>query len=235
MARVQFKSELFAGDSVAVRSFLRGAGPEGLAVTHAITRVPGGPAACIVETTAAPVGPDGRALPPPAGWQATGTAAATEWAGAAPPKPLAEPGVPAPSPAGAVETCREPIDTWDVDGDGLLSSRALVRWFSTGARQYLGTIGLDGARFAREQITVAAVDYEISIPVRPRQGANVVLRSAPLDVGAKSMRFFHHMTDADTGEVYATVLITGVMLDLKVRRSMEVPADVRERLGRLLG
>lgn len=233
-ARVQFKSELFAGDSVSVRSFVRGTGPTGLEITHAITRVPGGPAACIVETTAGPVGPEGRALALPAGWLAAGQGAVAAWAGAPPPKPLAEPGVPAASPANAVETCRETIDTWDVDGDGLLSSRSLVRWFSTAARQYLGTIGLDGARFAREQITVAAVDYAITVPLRPRQGANVVLRSAPLDVGAKSMRFFHHMTDADTGEVYATVVITGVMLDLKVRRSMEVPADVRERLAALL-
>ncbi len=233
-ARVQFKSELFAGDSVAVRSFVRDATPAGLTITHALTRVPGSPAAALVETTAQPVGADGRPAPLPAAWVAAGRQAMAEWAGAPPPKPLADPAMPATPPANAVETCRETIDTWDVDGDGLLSSRALVRWFSTGARQYLGTIGLDGARFARDQITVAAVDYAMSVPVRPRQGANVVLRSAPLDVGAKSMRFFHHMTDADTGEVYASVLITGVMLDLKVRRSMEVPADVRDRLNALL-
>lgn len=229
-ARVQFKSELFAGDSVSVRSFVRGVGSDGLQIAHAITRVPGGPATCVVETTAAPVGADGRARALPAAWKAAAEAAVADWAGAAPPKPLGEPGVPATPPANAVETCRETIDTWDVDGDGLLSSRAMIRWFSTGARQYLGTIGLDGARFARDQITVAAVDYAITVPARPRQGANIVLRSAPLDVGAKSMRFFHHMTDADTGEIYATVLITGVMLDLRIRRSMEVPADVRERL-----
>jgi len=233
-ARVQFKSELFAGDSVSVRSFVRGTSPDGLLVTHAITRVPGGPAACVVETTAAPVGADGRALALPAAWIAAAEGAVADWSGAAPPKPLGEPGVPAAPPANAVETCRETIDTWDVDGDGLLSSRAMIRWFSTGARQYLGTIGLDGARFARDQITVAAVDYAITVPARPPLGANIVLRSAPLDVGAKSMRFFHHMADADTGEIYATVLITGVMLDLKIRRSMEVPADVRERLKALL-
>jgi acyl-CoA thioesterase FadM len=123
------------------------------------------------------------------------------------------------------------VDAWDCDDSAHLSLRALVNLCSTGARQYLATLGLTGERFLRERITVAAVDYLIDVVQRPGLGRNVTLRSAFLSGSAKSIRFAHHLVDSDTGTLYAVVEIVGVMLDLATHRSTEIPADVKQRLG----
>lgn len=45
------------------------------------------------------------------------------------------------------------------------------------------------------------------------------------------IRFAHHVIDSDRGEVYATIEIVGVMLDLMTHRPMEVPQDVKLRIA----
>jgi len=221
-ARISFKKELFKGDAVTVHSGIHRVDDQGLHIVHGIVQQPSGTLACVVETCVA----------------ATATPAAEpvqEW----PSLPLARtPALPRPAArpdAQAAITGMTVVDAWDTDARGRFSLRALVNLCSVGARQYLGSIGLTGARFLAEQITVAAVDYLLELQQQPPQlpglGSNLTLRSTFVSGSAKSIRFAHHLLDSDDGRVYATIEIVGVMLDLKTHRSMEVPADVRQRLG----
>jgi acyl-CoA thioesterase FadM len=229
--RISFKRELFRGDVVTVHSGVRRADAQGVDVVHGIVHQPSGAVACVVETRLA-TEPDAdgsttaahqaiERLKPLAG----------EWPSLPPARAPAAPRAGANPGSGTVVTAVAVVDAWDCDASAHLSLRALVNLCSTGARQYLATIGLTGQRFLRERITVAAVDYLIDVARRPALGSNLTLRTAFLSGSAKSIRFAHHLVDSDTGTLYAVVEIVGVMLDLAAHRSMEIPADVKQRLG----
>jgi len=219
-ARISFKRELFEGDVVAVHSGIRLVDGQQLEVVHGIVDQASGALACVLETRLRSDAPIAIATAERVGdWPALPLA-----------RPPAAPRASAEPPADAVTTSLSVVDAWDADRSGCLSARAMVNLCSTGARCYLASIGLDGARFLREQITVAAVDYLIDIRERPPMGCGLAFRSAFLSGSAKSIRFSHHLVDGDNGTVYAVVEIVGVMLDLKTHRSMEIPGDVRQRL-----
>jgi acyl-CoA thioesterase FadM len=228
-ARVQFKSELFCGDAVVVRTGVRQVADGHVTLVHGLCHLASGRIAAIVETRCAISGEGTKdAL-------AELDRLAEPWTSLPAARAPADPRPPAEPPSAAIETCRATIDAWDVDPDGDASLRGIIQLCSTGARQFLGAIGLDGLRFAREKITVAAVDYLVALPTRPRLGQNVVMRTVPLGFSAKSMRFCHYLSDADTGAVFGTIEIVGVMLDLSTHQSCTIPADVADRLKGLTG
>ena len=226
--RIGFKRELFRGDLVTVHSGVRQVGAQGAELVHGIVHQASGALACTIETRLTPA--TGAALADPAALEGL-QRLVQDWPGLPAARAPALPRAAAAPADNAVVTAMAVVDAWDCDAAGRLTLRALVNLCSTGARQYLATVGLTGARFLRDQITVAAVDYLIEITRRPALGSNLTLRSALLAGSAKSIRFTHHLVDSDDGTVYATVEIVGVMLDLAAHRSMEIPGDVKQRLG----
>jgi len=228
--RISFRSELFSGDLVRVCSAVTSDDPDELRTTHVVVNESTGEIACVIEAGSALDSIGQRSPRETQTLRSRLSVASGTWEGLPGIKPpQGDRAALAPSER-AIETCRETVDTWDADASSLMSARTLVRWCSTGARQFLAAIGLDGARFARDHCTVAAVDYLIDWPIQVSVGTNVLIRSALLDSSAKSMRFVHHLIDADRGEVMARIEIVGVMFDLNARRSMEIPSDVRNRL-----
>lgn len=230
-SRITFRRELFRGDVVTVHPGVRRVDEQGAEVVHGIVHQASGALACVVETRLTP-GPGAGSGPAGHGAALEGLKPwASEWPSLPPARAPAAPRAGADPGAGAVVTAMAVVDAWDCDDSAHLSLRALVNLCSTGARQYLATLGLTGERFLRERITVAAVDYLIDVVQRPGLGRNVTLRSTFLSGSAKSIRFAHHLVDSDTGTLYAVVEIVGVMLDLASHRSTEIPADVKQRLG----
>lgn len=228
--RISFRAELFAGDLVQVCSAVTSTTPQQVSTTHVVVNESTGEIACVMEAESSLEAIGQRSPDAVKSLQSRLSDLAGDWSGLPGIKPpQGDRAALLPSDR-AIETCRETVDSWDADESGLMSPRTLVRWCSTGARQFLAAIGLDGARFARDHCTVAAVDYLIDWPAQVNVGSNVLLRSALLDASAKSMRFVHYLMDADRGEVLARIEIVGVMFDLNARRSMEIPADVRARL-----
>lgn len=228
--RISFRAELFAGDLVRVCSAVTSTTPQQVSTTHVVVNESTGEIACVMEAESSLEAIRQHSQEAAHSLQLRLTARAGNWSGLPGIKPPQGDRAALIPSERSIETCRETVDTWDADRSGLMSARTLVRWCSTAARQFLAAIGLDGARFARDHCTVAAVDYLIDWPAQVNVGTNVLIRSALLDASAKSMRFVHYLMDADRGEVMARIEIVGVMFDLNARRSMEIPADVRVRL-----
>ena len=98
-----------------------------------------------------------------------------------------------------------------------------------GERQRL--LGQLAAGFAHElRNAITGARLAIDLHRRPRLGCNLGMQTTHLGTSGKSIRFAHHLVDSQSGGVYATVEIVGVMLDLVAHRSIEVPPDIRARL-----
>ena len=232
--RISFKQELFEGDMVSVFSGIRSITSTGVDVVHGIVHQPSGRLACILETHIASLDSMGKIKQFTEAVETFPGELINDW----PSLPCArEPALPRAANlphSNALTSVMAVLDAWDADEVGFMNMRALVNLCSTGARQYLATLGLTGLRFSQEKITVAAVDYLIEIHQRPRLGCNITVRSGYLSHTTKSMRFSHHFMDSNDGTVFATVEIVGVMLDLSNHRSTEVPKDVLEYLSRVI-
>jgi acyl-CoA thioester hydrolase len=82
---------------------------------------------------------------------------------------------------------------------------------------------------------MAAVQQNISYKKELRAGDAVTIRTTILEVREKVMRFVHEMVKEPTLEIAAIAELTGVHMDARRRRSIELPpgilANVRELIS----
>ena len=80
---------------------------------------------------------------------------------------------------------------------------------------------------------MAAVEQTIQYKRELIAGDIVSVYSAVLEIKDKSLRFSHEMRKADTDEVAATTVLTGVHLDKAARRACAFPDGIREKAAAL--
>jgi acyl-CoA thioester hydrolase len=73
------------------------------------------------------------------------------------------------------------------------------------------------------------VEQHIEYKRELHAGDLISIRSAILEVKEKTIRFVHEMTNDETGELAARTILVGVYFDTTARKSLVLPADVRER------
>ena len=76
---------------------------------------------------------------------------------------------------------------------------------------------------------MAAVEQHIEYKRELRAGDLISIRSAALEVKEKSIRFVHEMTNDENGELAARTILVGVYFSTTERKSLALPADVRQR------
>jgi acyl-CoA thioester hydrolase len=103
--------------------------------------------------------------------------------------------------------------------------------FDEACWQLLSAYGLTPSRMRRDGIVMAAVEGHIVFKRELRAGDVITVRSEIVDVGNKSVRIAHEMRNDDTGESVASMIVVGVHLDGVTRKSVPLPADVRERMN----
>ena len=83
------------------------------------------------------------------------------------------------------------------------------------------------AQYLREtKRGMAAVDQRICYRREALVGDVIVVRSAMLEVKPKSVRFVHEMFRGDGGDHLATMVVTGVHIDIVARRSTQFEPQV---------
>jgi acyl-CoA thioester hydrolase len=139
------------------------------------------------------------------------------------PPPTPDPRVAGASDDRLYETYRGSVNTWECDYLGHMNIQFYTSRFSDAGGHIFGAIGLphDG------RIGTAAVQYDIQYRREVKAGAPLLLRSGLLGLGTKSMRFMHRLSDAATGEIYCTVEIVAVALDLATRKAVPISDAVR--------
>jgi acyl-CoA thioester hydrolase len=101
--------------------------------------------------------------------------------------------------------------------------------FDEATWQFFLNVGLPRSRCLSEGTGMAAVEQHIEYKRELRAGDLISIRSAALEVKEKSIRFVHEMTNDENGELAARTILVGVYFSTTERKSLALPADVRQR------
>ncbi len=115
------------------------------------------------------------------------------------------------------------------DHMGHLNVMHYVGKFDEATWQMFAAIGITPTYMRDNQRGVAAVRQEITYRHELRAGDLLTIRTGILGMNAKQIRFYHEMTNDETGKIAATTIITGVHMDTEIRKACPFPEEVIER------
>jgi acyl-CoA thioester hydrolase len=130
---------------------------------------------------------------------------------------------------GLVETYRGAVYPWHCDHMGHMNVMWYVGKFDEATWNLFAMLGLSPAWLRANGRGMAALDQRIAYQRELHAGDTVFVRSGVLEVGAKVVRFFHEMVNADTQQVAAVTQLVGAHLDTAARRAVPLPAEVAEK------
>ena len=81
---------------------------------------------------------------------------------------------------------------------------------------------------------VAALEFDIRFHAPIGAGDIYILRSGLLDLGDKTFRFGHSFYNDSSTALAATFDLLGCMFDLKARRAMTIPDEIRAQAQDLM-
>ncbi|MFF5477738.1 acyl-CoA thioesterase [Streptomyces sp. NPDC012935] len=120
---------------------------------------------------------------------------------------------------------RGTVYPWHCDHMGHMNVMWYVGKFDEATWQMFSRIGLTPSYLREQGRGMVAVEQRIAYRRELHAGDVVVVRTGVLEVRAKTIRFFHRMENAATGEVSAITVITGVHIDTTARRAVALPDE----------
>jgi len=129
-------------------------------------------------------------------------------------------------------TYRGVVYPWHCDHIGHMNVMWYVGKFDEATWQLLAAIGATPSRLQEEQFGLAAVEQHLNYKRELRSGDLLTIRSSVLEGKEKSVRFAHEMTNDQTGDVAATMLVVGVCTDMITRKARALPQDIIQGLSR---
>ena len=128
-----------------------------------------------------------------------------------------------------IDTYRGAVYPWHCDHMGHMNVMWYVGKFDEATWNLFAAMGVT-AKFLKENGRgMAAVQQNITYRRELHAGDTITVRSAVIEVRDKVARFVHEMRNAQTGEVSAICVITGVSMDSSTRKSTPFPAEIVER------
>jgi acyl-CoA thioester hydrolase len=133
-----------------------------------------------------------------------------------------------------LETYRGAVYPWHCDHMGHMNVMWYVGKFDEATWNLFATMGITAAFLKQNQRGMAAVQQNITYRRELHAGDTVIVRSAFLEVREKVAKFVHEMCNAQTGEVSAICVLTGVSTDARTRKSCPFPEDMVRRAQSLV-
>lgn len=125
-------------------------------------------------------------------------------------------------------TYRGTVYPWQCDHVGHMNIMWYVGKFDEANWNLFARLGLTPSYLRSSGRGMAAVQQNIAYRRELLAGDIVEIRSHLLEIGDRSIRFRHDMTNAETGELAATCEITGVHMDRQLRKSAPFADAIRE-------
>ena len=129
------------------------------------------------------------------------------------------------------------LDTVEPSEMNVLGRGALAHYihrFSASGGHVMAAFGMTPAYMRDEQRGLSTFEFQLTITGPLRPGDVVGVQSALVHVGNSSLRLFHRMTNAGTGEPLATLEQSGVHLDREARRPAPLPDTLRAKARAML-
>ena len=133
-----------------------------------------------------------------------------------------------------VLTYRGIVYPWQCDHMGHMNVMWYTGKFDEASWSMLARLGLTQERLSASHRGMAAVQQNITYKRELRAGDVITISTALLEVREKVIRCVHEMTKDASGETAATAEVTGVHIDTRIRRSIELPPETRQRASELI-
>lgn len=130
-------------------------------------------------------------------------------------------------------TYKGAVYPWHCDHMGHMNVMWYVGKFDEATWHLFHAIGITPTFLRENNRGMAAVEQTIQYKRELLAGDIVVVHSAVLEIKERVIRFEHEMRKADTDEIAATTILTGVHLDTIARRACAFPPVVREKAAAL--
>jgi len=131
-------------------------------------------------------------------------------------------------------TYRGVVYPWHCDHMGHMNVMWYVGKVDEATWQLLAALGATPSRLRKEGFGLVAVEQHIQYKRELRSGDLLTIRSSLLEGKEKSVRFSHEMTNDETGDVAAIMVVVGVCIDSIARKARPLPPDIFERINFLL-
>ena len=128
-----------------------------------------------------------------------------------------------------IETYRGAVYPWHCDHMGHMNVMWYVGKFDEATWNLFAAMGVTATYLKENGRGMAAVQQNITYRRELLAGDTVAVRSAFIEVREKVARFVHEMRNAQTGDIAAICVLTGVSTDSKTRKSCPFPPDLVER------
>ena len=132
-------------------------------------------------------------------------------------------------------TYRGTVYPWQCDHVGHMNIMWYVGKFDEANWNLFARLGLTPSYLRESGRGMAAVQQNITYKRELLAGDIVAVRSTLLEVREKSTKFVHEMRHAQTGEIAAVCVLTGVSIDAQTRKSCPFPAEIVARAKALIG
>jgi len=98
----------------------------------------------------------------------------------------------------------------------------------------LSLVGLTPQWLRERNRGMVAVDQRTTYKRELVAGDLVTVRSGLLEIREKVIRFFHEMSNEQTGEIASVTVLTGVHIDSETRKSTGFPEEILRRGRKLI-
>jgi acyl-CoA thioester hydrolase len=124
-------------------------------------------------------------------------------------------------------TYRGVVYPWQCDHMNHMNVMWYVGKFDEATWNLLALLGLTPSVLREKELCMVAVKQEIAYKRECVAGDTITIRSGVIEMREKSIRFFHEMTNNESGELSAVTVLTGVQIGATTRKSCAFEEDVR--------
>src|SRR5262249_4050727 len=131
-------------------------------------------------------------------------------------------------------TYRGTVYPWHCDHMNHMNVMWYVGKFDEATWNLLALVGLTPSVLRSTNRCMVAVKQQIEYKREVLAGETITIRSGILEVREKVVRFFHEMTNNESGEIAAVTVLTGVQIDATTRKACPLDEAVVVRAQSML-
>lgn len=132
-------------------------------------------------------------------------------------------------------TYRGMVYPWHCDHMNHMNVMWYVGKFDEATWHFFSLFGVTPSWLRAHNRGIFAVQQNITYKKELRAGDIVTIQSGLLEMREKVIRFFHEMRNADTGDLCAVTVLTGVHVDSETRKSCPFPQEILTRGREMIG